>query len=237
MKIYITLLVDNHPAPGLKSPWGLSVFVKYGSIPFLWDTGPDPAALKYNANKLGIDLSKIEFVAISHEHFDHTGGLPYIFSLQKHPLIYYPHGGSKIVENRIAQWGGKIIEISRTTEIKKGIFITAPLYGPPVEEALAMVTNKGLILLVGCSHPGADKLAERAVKDTGKKLFAVIGGFHLLSSPRQKVERTILALIKMGAKKIAPVHCSGDYAREFLKKKYPSIYLPGRVGTNFTFEQ
>ena len=54
--------------------WGLSVLVEADNAKILLDTGPSISAV-HNADSLGIDLSKIDNIVLSHGHFDHTGGL------------------------------------------------------------------------------------------------------------------------------------------------------------------
>ena len=229
----LAVVVDNHPFNGFKNPWGLSIYGEYSNVKFLWDTGPDTGALEFNSKKLGIDLSDINFLAFSHEHFDHTGGLTYILKIarNKNFVIYYPSGGSSTIPQLVKKLGRKIILVTRTIQVAQSIFVTAPLYGPPWEEALAIVVKEGIILLAGCSHPGISRLAEKAVNNLKRNLYAVIGGFHLGSAPHSRVEREMLSLIGLGAKKISPIHCSGEYTRSFLKKNYPEIYLPLHVGS------
>ena len=68
------VLVDNNPyKEGLETAWGLAVYLETDQTKLLFDTGPDPGVLERNAEKLGIDLSKIDFIVISHPHGDHTG--------------------------------------------------------------------------------------------------------------------------------------------------------------------
>jgi 7,8-dihydropterin-6-yl-methyl-4-(beta-D-ribofuranosyl)aminobenzene 5'-phosphate synthase len=55
--------------------WGLSVFIETGKNTFLLDTGTTDLII-CNADKLNVDLRKVETVVLSHGHYDHTGGLP-----------------------------------------------------------------------------------------------------------------------------------------------------------------
>lgn len=65
-----TMLADK----GL-GEWGYSALVEADGHAFLFDTGANPDVVLKNAQALGIDLSKVEDVVISHNHDDHTGGL------------------------------------------------------------------------------------------------------------------------------------------------------------------
>ena len=59
---------------GLIEEWGLSILIETDAINVLLDTGKSISAT-YNANALGIDLSSIDKIVLSHSHDDHTGGL------------------------------------------------------------------------------------------------------------------------------------------------------------------
>ncbi len=234
--VKLTILVDNHPYGELRYPWGLSIFVETQNTKFLWDTGPDPDDLIYNAKKLGINLRDIAFVAISHEHYDHIGGLPGIAAITGKKLkVYVPGKLSSKSFEWIKHMGLNPVKISHTKEVAEGVYIVGELYGPPYEGALAInLKGKGLLLLVGCSHPGVDKIARFALKELNTPIYAVIGGFHLLNSSHRKVKHVIENLISLGIKKIAAIHCSGDFTREFLKERYKSEYMELHVGSSLT---
>lgn len=73
--VTLTYLIENSAStPHLASEHGLAVLVETGEHTFLFDTGASPAFLD-NADLLGLDLSKVEAIALSHGHYDHTGGL------------------------------------------------------------------------------------------------------------------------------------------------------------------
>ncbi len=75
MKISITTLSENTCGIGdLIGEWGLSILIETDTINVLFDTGKSISAT-YNANELGIDLSSIDKIVLSHSHADHTGGL------------------------------------------------------------------------------------------------------------------------------------------------------------------
>ncbi len=75
MKLRITTLSENCAGRGyLLAELGLSIVVETDDVNILFDTGASISA-SYNADALGIDLSKIDKVVLSHGHYDHTGGL------------------------------------------------------------------------------------------------------------------------------------------------------------------
>jgi len=75
MKVRITTLSENTAGLGeFLGEWGLSILVETGDISLLFDTGKSISAV-HNADALGVDLSKIDKIVLSHGHYDHTGGL------------------------------------------------------------------------------------------------------------------------------------------------------------------
>ena len=229
--VRVAVVVDNNVfREGLATPWGISMYVETPSARFLFDTGPDSADLEGNAASLGIDLGSIDFVVISHEHGDHIGGLPLIARVRPGLTVYIPSGASPYLREHVRELGLNPVVINETTEVAEGVYVVKPLYGPPYEEAAAVETPRGLLVLVGCSHPGANNLVRQAVKDVGIKPYAVIGGFHLGGAPVGVVKSVIDDLVELGVQKIYPIHCSGSNTREYVAENYPGRYGDGGVG-------
>jgi len=75
MSIKLTTLCENTAGKsGFFAEWGLSILVETKEITVLFDTGGSSVLLA-NADKMGIDLKKIDKIVLSHGHHDHTGGL------------------------------------------------------------------------------------------------------------------------------------------------------------------
>jgi len=70
--------------------WGFSALIEHDGKRILFDTGNDAAIFEHNAKTLGVDLSKLDFVVISHRHADHTTGLKYLLSVNPHVPVYAP---------------------------------------------------------------------------------------------------------------------------------------------------
>ena len=74
--IKATVVIDNFcQRQGLLSEWGFSLFIETPDGNLLWDTGGICRVLEHNLRFLGIDPARIENIALSHGHFDHTSGL------------------------------------------------------------------------------------------------------------------------------------------------------------------
>jgi len=158
----ITVVVDNNPGPrDFKTAWGLAVLVQTPSVTILFDTGPSPQVLQHNLRVLKVEPKDIDYVVISHEHFDHIGGLEYIARNNPNITVYIPANSSQTFQEWIKSLKVRVVKVSSTIVIERGVAVIGQLYGPPYEQALAVSTRAGLVILVGCSHPGVDRIVEK----------------------------------------------------------------------------
>jgi len=79
MQVKLTTLSENTANFGCIAEWGLSILVEADNLRILMDTGLSFSAV-HNAQKLGVDLSNIDRIVLSHGHIDHTGGLSEVLS-------------------------------------------------------------------------------------------------------------------------------------------------------------
>src|SRR5258708_8585362 len=77
----------------MQKDWGYAAFIEYGGKRILFDAGNDPGILANNTKASGVDLSKLDFVIMSHRHGDHMGGLAYVLSVNPGVKIYAPKEG------------------------------------------------------------------------------------------------------------------------------------------------
>jgi len=198
------VVVDNTRNPSnsnLLTAWGPSIYIRIPGMEVLFDTGPSPNALRYNAERLGINLSGISVVVLSHGHGDHIGGLQ---ALGANIITIYGAPGTPA--NRI---------VNNTLEIYPGVYILKPLYGPPWETSLLIdVDGYGGILFVGCSHPGIVNIVQSAMKIARVRI--VVGGLHLAGASREECRSIVEKLRVLGVEKIGAIHCSGDTVRSIL---------------------
>ncbi len=98
----IAVLVENHKGSNsCGTQWGLSFWVEVDGKHFLFDVGGSDLYLR-NAEKLGIDLSKTDYLVLSHGHFDHGAGLdffPYYRPLILHPMAFMRRVGQPQVRD------------------------------------------------------------------------------------------------------------------------------------------
>ena len=160
-------------------------------------------------NALSIDPSSINKIAISHEHWDHKGGLKALLRLVGNVELY------RLKKQRLT---GKIrpVFVSDSREVAEGVYTTGRLEGVVNEQSLVLKGKAGWYVLVGCSHPGVEQILN-AAKQYGK-IVGIIGGLHGFN------DFPILKDLNF----ICPCHCT-KYKKE-MKSLYPETYVDGGVG-------
>lgn len=87
----VTIIVDAFGKPSaLKMDWGYSALVEHGGRRILFDAGNSAEVFAHNAKALGVDLTRLDFVVISHRHGDHTDGLRHLLRVNPKVKIYAP---------------------------------------------------------------------------------------------------------------------------------------------------
>ncbi|MGI6432561.1 MAG: MBL fold metallo-hydrolase [Sphaerochaetaceae bacterium] len=276
--IQVTTLMDNSALPGsdLKTEHGFSCYVEYKGLNLLFDTGASEAFLA-NAQKLKIDLGHLQMLAISHGHYDHSGGvIPLLqahhykklqmwtgrgFEQAKYSLN--PQGlrfsgidfNHQMLNAHNVQWN---TTCSNVTMIYKGVWLVS-LFDPihPIEErnerfvtinedgepqvdqfldeiALVLDVPQGLVMIVGCAHPGILNMVDALPKRFSKPLYALIGGIHLYDASEKRRSIVIDTLLERNIPMISLCHCSGEQAMALAKAKHAG-FKENQVGTVFTF--
>jgi 7,8-dihydropterin-6-yl-methyl-4-(beta-D-ribofuranosyl)aminobenzene 5'-phosphate synthase len=218
--ITITVVYENNcRKEGLECGWGFSAVVAAAEKTILFDTGPDASVLN-NMDRLSIEPESIDVVFLSHIHPDHTGGLKSF--LEKNPAVtvYLPKAFPAAFKKDLKSAGANLMQVQRTVRICDGVYSTGVLGRWIKEQALVLRTDKGLILLAGCAHPGIVKFASTAKEMLQGDILLAVGGFHLEWATKSRIEKTILALRKLGVQRVAPCHCTGDKARALFEKLY-----------------
>jgi 7,8-dihydropterin-6-yl-methyl-4-(beta-D-ribofuranosyl)aminobenzene 5'-phosphate synthase len=135
-------------------------------------------------------------------------------------------------------WQGANFElIDKTTEIVPGITLIALVSEAPgtrelKELSLAINTPDGLVLVVGCSHPGIDKIVEAATT-INPKIHLIAGGFHLVAASDDAISKIVAALKDtFKVEIIAPGHCTGEPTFAALKQAFGDHYIYAGLGTS-----
>jgi len=228
--ISIIVLDDNVATSGLKNDWGWSAYIDLGDKAILFDSGTRPDVIEYNVGKLDVDLGKVAFAFLSHYHGDHYGGFKYIGNIRPGLKIYVPLGNANILR----KFGLEPDVIESPRMLMDDVWSSGclqKLFPRIKEHALGIkIENVGIVIVVGCSHPGVDKIAERMKEITGEEIFYVVGGYHNPS-------RSTLDKLAKISRYMSPAHCSGDRARQYAKTKYPEKYIEIRTGTHIQIGQ
>ncbi len=134
-------------------------------------------------------------------------------------------------------WEDANIEvIDKTTEIAPGIWLIALVSDRPgtkelKELSLAINTPQGVVLVVGCSHPGIEAIVE-AASAINPKIHYVLGGFHLVNATDEEIAKIAASLRdKWRIANVAPGHCTGEPTFAALLEAFGDRYVYAGVGT------
>jgi 7,8-dihydropterin-6-yl-methyl-4-(beta-D-ribofuranosyl)aminobenzene 5'-phosphate synthase len=263
----ITVLYDAFGKDSVMTKdWGYAALVEISGKRILFDTGDDPEALAKNAKAKSVDLTKLDFVVLSHRHADHIGGFTFIRSVNPRVKVYAPkenfgvfgsdlpstfyrkdaslpaemryYGGTppETMKFGTAFPGANIELIDKTTEVAPGITLIALISDAPgtkelKELSLAINTADGIVLIVGCAHPGIESIVAEAAK-INPHIHFIAGGFHLVVAQDPVIEKVATSLHDTyHVDYIAPGHCTGEPTFAALQKAFGDRYLYAGLGT------
>ena len=104
------------------------------------------------------------------------------------------------------------------------------------DQTLFIESAKGLIVVLGCAHSGVVNTLDYISKSTGQdKIYAVIGGMHLVNASQIRIANTIEAFKKYEIQKIVPLHCTGQKAMGELQKAFGDKCLFLGAGGQISF--
>lgn len=232
----LTILSDNYAfTPGLTSVWGFAARLRAGGHTLLFDTGSNGRVLVRNAEALGVDLGAAELVIFSHIHWDHIGGMDSFIELNPHATVVVHEGFSKhLVADLRTMCDHVIVVGEEPVELFPGILSTGMLAAEPPEQSLVLDVDGVTAVISGCAHPGIERIVARGEEILGKPVDWAIGGFHLMYSEMDEIERTIRALQDLGVSHVVPTHCTGNLARAAFQRLYGPGYVEGGVGRELT---
>src|SRR5579859_1040209 len=134
-------------------------------------------------------------------------------------------------------WPGANIElVDKNTEIAPGIHLVTLVSDKPGtlelrELSLAIKTSDGMVVIVGCSHPGVDKIVAAAAT-INPRIHVIAGGFHLVVTSDADIEKVVVALHDTyRVEYVAPGHCTGEPSFTALRKAFGDRYLYAGLGT------
>lgn len=296
MELQITTLIENEQDNGgvLFYEHGLSLYIEFQGKKILFDTG-QTGAFWENAQTLGKRIEAVDYIIISHGHYDHSGGVPQLLAhlkgtKDKIPMLVgaeffnpkykrMPDGSmhyngnpfseeelgkasvalqkltedmTYIAENIVVfknftrytdyeQTNPKFFVKQTDTEPKKGDKTSDKTAGECYQQdvfvdeiAIGLITAKGIVLVVGCSHVGLVNILENVTRKTGLPIYAVLGGTHLVEADEERLQETVKALRRLKVQKIAVSHCTGEPGIELVKAEYGTDFIRNNTGNIYT---
>jgi len=207
-----------------KVGFGFGCVVKIKNKTILFDTGGDSPTLLANLETAGIKPEEIDIVFLSHIHGDHVGGLNGFLEKNSNVKVYLPISFSESFKEDVKSVGADVVEVSDSVKIIDGVYSTGELGVLIKEQSMMIDSDKGLIVITGCAHPGIVKIVRKAKELMDKDVYLVMGGFH--SPPLSVVQE----FRELEVEKVAPSHCTGDQAIQAFAEEYKEDFIKNGVG-------
>jgi 7,8-dihydropterin-6-yl-methyl-4-(beta-D-ribofuranosyl)aminobenzene 5'-phosphate synthase len=210
--------------PDFKAGFGFGCIVKLKEKTILFDTGGDSPALLANLETAGIKPEDVDIVFLSHIHGDHTGGLSGFLGKNSNVKIYLPGSFPDSFKDDVKATGAEVIEVSDFTKVIGGVYSTGELGVSIKEQSLIINSEKGLIIITGCAHPGIINIIKKAKELINKDIYLVMGGFH------HPPLSTVKEFKELDVEKAAPSHCTGDEVIDAFAEEYKYNFIKSGVG-------
>lgn len=272
MSVKITTLIENTKGEHLAliNEHGISFYIEKDGHKLLFDTGQSANFLR-NAEEMRIDLSDLEYVVLSHGHYDHSGGLKYLTELAKDFSLVLGQGffqekyayrnnsyeflGNNFDEEFLKEKGIPYRFVSESlNEILPGVYVVTRFnrahkdevvnprfkicqdgeFKPDLfedEVLIAIDTPHGIVVILGCSHPGMRNMIDTVKTLLNKPVYAVLGGTHLVEADPETQSVSLDYLGKDELEIVGVSHCTGPDAMAQLNK-HNKNYYHNRTGSS-----
>jgi len=233
--INITMLYNNIPQhPALTTGWGLSCLIEGAEKTILFDTGGDGKILLSNLKRLKKDPLKVDTVVLSHVHGDHTGGLEEFLTVAGDVEFYVPGSFPVQFIKGAEDMGYKVTAVDKSVAICKSLFSTGQMGAEIKEQALVLKASGGLVVIMGCAHPGLVNMLKKAKQVGADDIYLAMGGFHLMEYLDHEIKEVIQTLKGLGLKNIAPSHCTGNRPTHMFKDAWQNNFIQMGCGAHLT---
>jgi 7,8-dihydropterin-6-yl-methyl-4-(beta-D-ribofuranosyl)aminobenzene 5'-phosphate synthase len=221
-----------------RKDWGLAMWIEENNNAVFFDTGGNPKIFWKNIQAAGIDVSKLSVIIISHNHLDHTLGIPIILEKTGYkPVIYVP--AADVEDFRSKYNRATIKPVHNAQHITGSIWSTgemkASLNNDAIsEQSIIILQGKMAYIFTGCAHQGIIAIVEKTKSlHPDKDIALLAGGFHLLDHTIEQLRDISEKLNTLEVKKIAPSHCTGDKAIAFFRSEWKERFIDFNIGDDF----
>ncbi|MCU0462330.1 MAG: MBL fold metallo-hydrolase [Bacteroidales bacterium] len=229
--VTVKVIYDNYvKVAGLKEDWGYSILIEGLEKNILFDTGTKPEIFESNFRKMGIDAGSVDLLVISHEHGDHTGGIPAFVKMKKGIPVIIPHSFSDRFKKQMTEAGLEPLLVKQPALICANMWTSGEFEYQIAEHSLVLNTKKGLVVMTGCSHPGIIEMLKKIRADFNKNIYMVFGGFHLMQKSDKEMDEIISQMKALGVVKCGATHCTGDKQINMFRNAFGENYFELGVG-------
>lgn len=238
----VTLIENTAAREDLTAEHGLSLYIETENHRILFDAGQSDA-FAANAEKLGIDLKKVDFAILSHGHYDHGGGLRRFLELNPSAPVYLSRHAFEAHYNASGKYIGldtglkaseRLVFVEKNFQIAEGIALHSTIpcaysiepYGLEMEqgsgrcpddfchELYLLIEEKGHIICIsGCSHCGIMNIVSYFKPDV------LIGGFHFKAlNPDSEALAEAGRILGTFSTTYYTGHCTGEAQTAALKR-------------------
>jgi 7,8-dihydropterin-6-yl-methyl-4-(beta-D-ribofuranosyl)aminobenzene 5'-phosphate synthase len=214
----LTIVCDDFSGaePGFRTSYGFALVIRVDDRVFLFDAGTHPRDLVANLHACHLHARDLRAVILSHNHFDHTDGLPGLLEENPDLPIYVhkdwdePHSFKGFVvprRNRVEVGsGGELPELGPGLLLTSSHFSTD--YGAIYEQACCVQTQSASVLITGCCHPGLDVFLDELAGGAAwnERPLYIIGGLHGFSFSAARAKA-----IDRQLRRIVCCHCTTEY--------------------------
>lgn len=223
---------------GLVAEWGLSLWIEYSNDAVLFDTGGNNEVFWKNLEHSDLPLEKLSYIVISHNHWDHNGGMEILLEKTNYEIpVMVPADDLKDFESRFPKAILRPVDspgVIRENLLTTGQLRTTYKGNKLAEQSLILKKDGVLYLLTGCSHFGIEKIVKKVVElQPDMPLELVAGGFHLMRSEESEIRQVSGRLKEYDIRKIAPSHCTGDLAMDIFRDEWSGKFMEFFLGDSY----
>ncbi|MBD3195966.1 MAG: MBL fold metallo-hydrolase [Candidatus Lokiarchaeota archaeon] len=238
--VRITVLVDdlNGANNNFECSYGFSALIEIEHVKILFDTGTKQKPLLRNLNLMGCSPKDLSAIVLSHNHFDHTDGLPIILKENPEIPVYVNNRWDEPIDHRgikVPLKNRRIVENgSNIKELNPNFYITDTFYssdyGGVYEQACYIKKDEHLILICGCCHPGLTIFLQnrRLLNLPNEVPLSIMGGLHGFKFTKMEANKLYPRL-----NHIILFHCT-SHIKTF-QKQFKEKCSIGIVGKTYEF--